>query len=312
MSPSSNLLRIATRKSPLALWQAYYVKDLLIKAHPALTVEILPFVTEGDKRLETSLATIGGKGLFVKELEKALLQNEADIAVHSIKDMPFLLEDALMLGAVCEREDPRDTFVSLTHANLTALPPQAIVGTSSIRRACLLRAARPDITIHSVRGNVGTRLQKLDDDEYDAIILAAAGLKRLNLENRITEFLAVDHWIPAPGQGAIGIECRKDDDTILNYLAVLEHSETRICITAERAVNETLEGSCQLPIAAHALYQGNTLSVSGLVGHPQKNLIIRAEVLGEIHQAKTLGVALAHKLLDLGAHECLAAQRNGP
>lgn len=302
-------LRIATRKSPLALWQAHYVKDLLIKTHPELIVDILPFVTEGDRRLDTSLATIGGKGLFVKELEKALLHNEADIAVHSIKDMPFLLEEALMLGAVCEREDPRDTFVSLTYTHLDALPQKAIVGTSSIRRACLLRAIRPDITVHSVRGNVGTRLQKLDEGQYDAIILAAAGLKRLNLENRIAEFLPVDHWIPAPGQGAIGIECRKNDDMVLSYLAALEHPKTRICVTAERAVNETLEGSCQLPIAAHAMCQGDKLSVSGLVGHPEKNLVIRADVTGEMHEGKALGIALAHQLLDLGAHECLAAQR---
>ncbi|MDF3055006.1 MAG: hydroxymethylbilane synthase [Gammaproteobacteria bacterium] len=299
-------IRIATRKSPLALWQAYYVRDLLIRFHPALTIDIIPFVTEGDRRLDTSLSTIGGKGLFVKELEKALLQNEADIAVHSIKDMPFLLEDSLVLGAVCKREDPRDTLISNTYTSLDTIPPNAIVGTSSLRRACLLRHARPDIIIRSIRGNVGTRIQKLDDNEYDAIILAAAGLKRLHLEKRITEFLEVDAWTPAPGQGAIGIECRKNDEVVLRYLTALEHPETRICITAERAVNETLEGSCQLPIAAHAICKGNTLLMRGLVGHPEKDLLISADVEGEIEQARALGIQLAQKLLGLGAEEYLA------
>jgi hydroxymethylbilane synthase len=304
MTPTPTL-RIATRKSPLALWQAYYVRDALIKAHPKLRIDILEFVTEGDRRLDASLATIGGKGLFVKELEKALLNNEADIAVHSIKDMPFALHTELTLGAVCEREDPRDAFVSNTYSSLETLPKNAIIGTSSTRRTCQLRSLRPDLNIQPLRGNVGTRLNKLDNGEYDAIILAAAGLKRLNLQDRITEYLTVENWIPAPGQGAVGVECRKDDVKTLDYLAALEHQQTRTRITAERAVNESLEGSCQLPIAVHATCEEDQLYINALVGHPEKNTRVTADIVGNAEQARSLGSELANKLLDLGAKDIL-------
>lgn len=299
-------LRIATRKSPLALWQANHVKNKLMTQFPHLQVVLVEFMTEGDQRLDDSLALIGGKGLFVKELEKALLRHEADIAVHSIKDMPFTLPSALTLAAVCEREDPRDAFVSNAYQTVDQLPKHAIVGTSSARRTCLLKSHRPDLNILPLRGNVGTRLNKLDTAEYDAIILAAAGLKRLSEAGRIKHFLEVDDWIPAPGQGAIGIECRKDDALVLEYVAALEHVPTRVCITAERSVNQTLEGGCQLPLAVHARWTSDqTIFIHGFVGNMETNQRIIADIEGNASEAERLGQQLAQTLLDLGAKRFL-------
>ncbi|WP_228410623.1 hydroxymethylbilane synthase, partial [Salmonella enterica] len=247
-----NVLRIATRQSPLALWQAHYVKDALMATHPGLTVELVPMVTRGDVILDTPLAKVGGKGLFVKELEIALLEKRADIAVHSMKDVPVAFPDGLGLVTICEREDPRDAFVSNKYHSLDDLPAGSIVGTSSLRRQCQLAERRPDLIIRSLRGNVGTRLGKLDNGDYDAIILAVAGLKRLGLESRIRTALPPDVSLPAVGQGAVGIECRLDDARTQALLAPLNHSQTALRVTAERAMNTRLEGGGQGPIGSYA------------------------------------------------------------
>lgn len=292
-----NTLRIATRKSPLALWQAHYVKSLLEAAHPQLQVEIIGLMTEGDKLLSTPLVEIGGKGLFVKELEKAILERRADIAVHSIKDMPVALTDRLILAAICQREDPRDAFISRRFACLEDLPSGAIVGTSSSRRSCLLQARRPDLQVENLRGNVGTRLNKLDQGRYDAIILAAAGLKRLDQASRIRTYLDPEEWIPAVGQGAIGIECHENNQLALELLAPLEHPSTRICVTAERAMNLALNGGCQLPIGAYATLAEGELRVRGMVGNLGNNTVLTAQVIGRESAAEELGKTLAQKLI---------------
>ncbi|MFZ2320968.1 MAG: hydroxymethylbilane synthase, partial [Pseudomonas sp.] len=246
-------IRIATRKSALALWQAEYVKACLEQAHPGLLVSLVPMVSRGDKLLDAPLAKIGGKGLFVKELETALLDNEADIAVHSMKDVPMDFPEGLGLFCICEREDPRDAFVSNTFASLDELPAGSVVGTSSLRRQAQLLALRPDLKIHFLRGNVNTRLAKLDAGEYDAIILAAAGLIRLGFGARIRASISVEASLPAGGQGAVGIECRSADAEIHALLAPLHHRETALRVTAERALNKHLNGGCQVPIACYAL-----------------------------------------------------------
>jgi hydroxymethylbilane synthase len=291
-----NTLRIATRKSPLALWQAHHVKNLLEAAHPQLQVEIIGLMTEGDKLLATPLAEIGGKGLFVKELEKAILERRADIAVHSIKDMPVALPDRLILASLCQREDPRDAFISPHFACLEDLPPGAIVGTSSSRRTCQLKARRPDLHVENLRGNVGTRLNKLDKGHYDAIILAAAGLKRLDQALRIRTYFDPEEWIPAVGQGAIGIECHENNHLALELLAPLEHPPTRICISAERAMNLALNGGCQLPIGAYATLSDEELTVRGIIGNLSDNTLSRAKVVGASTAAEHLGKVLAEKL----------------
>ncbi|HVV69864.1 MAG TPA: hydroxymethylbilane synthase [Gammaproteobacteria bacterium] len=298
-------IRIATRKSPLAMWQANYVKTLLIAFHPHITVDILGLLTEGDKLLATPLTQIGGKGLFVKELEKAILEHRADIAVHSIKDLPVTLPDHLILAAVCEREDPRDALVSNQFTSLDDLPQGAIVGTSSSRRACQLHAIRPDLKIENLRGNVGTRLSRLDAGLYDAIILAAAGLKRLEVENRIRAYLDPEIWIPAVGQGAIGIECHRDNASVLNLLTALNHPPTQQCITAERSMNLELNGGCQLPIAGYATLQIEQLTIRGLVGDLENQTLIQSEASGSIEDAANIGAELAHKLLAAGARALL-------
>lgn len=302
-----NNLTIATRKSPLAMWQANYVKDALQAAYPDLQVDIVGLLTEGDKLLASSLAKIGGKGLFVKELEKLLLERRADIAVHSIKDMPVTLPDNLILAAICEREDPRDAFISRHFASIEELPLGATVGTSSSRRSCELKARRADLVIENLRGNVGTRLRKLDEGQYDAIILAAAGLKRLGEADRIRTYLDPQTWIPAVGQGAIGIECHQDNHAVIELLQVLDHPPTRICISAERAMNAALNGGCQLPIAAYATLSGAQLNISGMVGNPQNNSLIKSNLSGSAENAELLGVQLAEKLLNSGAKDILAA-----
>ncbi|MDG9922457.1 MULTISPECIES: hydroxymethylbilane synthase [unclassified Pseudomonas] len=301
----SREIRIATRKSALALWQAEYVKARLEQAHPGLQVSLVPMVSRGDKLLDAPLAKIGGKGLFVKELETALLENEADIAVHSMKDVPMDFPEGLGLFCICEREDPRDAFVSNTYDSLDALPAGSVVGTSSLRRQAQLLARRPDLKIQFLRGNVNTRLAKLDAGEYDAIILAAAGLIRLGFEERIRSSISVDDSLPAGGQGAVGIECRSADSEIHALLAPLHHAETATRVIAERALNKRLNGGCQVPIACYALLEGEQIWLRGLVGQPDGGLLLRAE--GHGIDAEALGVRVAEQLLAQGAEAILKA-----
>lgn len=302
----SREIRIATRKSALALWQAEHVKARLEQAHPGLTVSLVPMVSRGDKLLDAPLAKIGGKGLFVKELETALLENEADIAVHSMKDVPMDFPAGLGLYCICEREDPRDAFVSNTFASLDALPAGSVVGTSSLRRQAQLLARRPDLKIQFLRGNVNTRLAKLDAGEYDAIILAAAGLIRLGFEARIRAFISAEDSLPAGGQGAVGIECRTADAELHALLAPLHHTDTADRVSAERALNKRLNGGCQVPIACYALLDGDELWLRGLVGQPDGGLLLRAEARAPRAAAEALGVQVAEALLAQGAERILA------
>ncbi|MDO6409110.1 hydroxymethylbilane synthase [Pantoea phytobeneficialis] len=299
------IFRIATRQSPLALWQAQYVQQRLMTAHPGLRVELVPMVTKGDVILDTPLAKVGGKGLFVKELELAMLENRADLAVHSMKDVPVDFPEGLGLVTICEREDPRDAFVSNHYDSIDALPQGAVVGTSSLRRQCQLSARRPDLVIRSLRGNVGTRLGKLDAGEYDAIILAAAGLKRLGLEERIRFALPAEISLPAVGQGAVGIECRLDDAELIALLQALNDGDTAVCVRAERAMNTRLEGGCQVPIGSFAVLEGDQLWLRGLVGSPDGSQMITGERRGSRDQAEQMGISLAEELLENGAREIL-------
>ncbi|WP_130833156.1 hydroxymethylbilane synthase [[Erwinia] mediterraneensis] len=299
------IFRIATRQSPLALWQAEYVQQRLMAAHPGLRVELVPMVTKGDVILDTPLAKVGGKGLFVKELELAMLENRADMAVHSMKDVPVDFPDGLGLVTICEREDPRDAFVSNRYDAIDALPPGAVVGTSSLRRQCQLNARRPDLVIRSLRGNVGTRLAKLDAGDYDAIILAAAGLKRLGLEDRIRLALPAELSLPAVGQGAVGIECRLDDHQLITLLQALNDEDTATCVTAERAMNTRLEGGCQVPIGSFAVLEEGELWLRGLVGSPDGSTVVSGERRGPRDQAEQMGISLAEELLDRGARDIL-------
>ena len=300
-------IRIATRKSALALWQAEHVKARLEAAHPGLKVSLVPMVSKGDKLLDAPLAKIGGKGLFVKELETALLEDQADIAVHSMKDVPMDFPEGLGLFCICEREDPRDAFVSNTYDSLDALPAGSVVGTSSLRRQAQLLARRPDLKIHFLRGNVNTRLAKLDAGEYDAIILAAAGLIRLGFEDRIRASITVEHSLPAGGQGAVGIECRVGDAELQQLLAPLNHNETALRVTAERAMNKRLNGGCQVPIACYAILEGEQLWLRGLVGEPDGSRLLRAEQRGSAEDAERLGIEVAEALLAQGAGDILKA-----
>ncbi len=303
---AARTLKIATRKSPLAMWQANFVKDRLEALYPELQVELVPMSTQGDKILDTPLAKVGGKGLFVKELETAMLEGRADIAVHSMKDVPVEFPEGLGLHTICEREDPRDAFVSNRFGQIDELPQGAVVGTSSLRRQCQLRAARPDLVIRDLRGNVNTRLAKLDTGEYDAIILAAAGLKRLEMAHRITAFIEPEQSLPANGQGAVGIECRLDDHELHALLAPLEHPETRIRVLTERAMNRALQGGCQVPIGAYALVEGEEVWLRGLVGSPDGSRVIRDEIRGPLADGEALGHTLAQRLLADGADVILA------
>ena len=298
-------IRIATRHSPLAMWQANFVKSELLKYHPDLTVELLPMKTKGDKILDTPLAKVGGKGLFVKELEVAMLEGRADIAVHSIKDVPVDFPEGLGLTVICERADPRDAFVSNHFSNIDELPQGAVVGSSSLRRQCQLRALRPDLNIKDLRGNVNTRLRKLDEGQYDAIILAAAGLIRLQMQNRIASFIAPEVSLPAVGQGAVGIECRLDDELTIALLKPLEDRQTRLRVTAERAMNLALEGGCQVPIGSFAVLENEQIFLRGLVGSVDGKKIIRKEIKGHQDDAQQLGLQLADQLLACGAKEIL-------
>ncbi|MES1966077.1 hydroxymethylbilane synthase [Psychrobacter sp. AH5] len=326
-------LNIATRQSPLALWQAEHIRDRLSALYPDLTINLLKIVTKGDKILDTPLAKIGGKGLFVKELEQALYEKQADIAVHSLKDVPMQLPEGLTLGVYCKRASPTDAFVSNTYNNIDELPQGAIVGTASLRRQCQIKAYRPDLQIKTLRGNVGTRLGKLDAGEYDAIILATSGLQRIELDERIRSELDIDTCLPAVGQGALAIECRENDNEVLALLAPLNDDKARIRLIAERALNRHLQGGCQVPIAAFAVLQmadaadinsnrnddsGDTLWLRGRVGEEDGSKLLKAEKRVKLtgsqgekeQQANQLGIEVAELLLEKGAGAILAAIYN--
>ncbi|MAK42599.1 MAG: hydroxymethylbilane synthase [Spongiibacter sp.] len=306
----SRTLRIATRESLLALWQAEYIKARLEACHPGLQVELLGMTTRGDQLLDSPLSKIGGKALFVKELEQALLDGRADIAVHSMKDVPMEFPEGLGLAIICEREDPRDAFVSNHYADVDALPQGARVGTSSLRRECQLRARRPDLQISSLRGNVQTRLRKLDDGEFDAIILASAGLIRLELQQRIASFMNVEDSLPACGQGAVGVETRLEDNWVRELLAPLHDADSAAKVMAERAMNTRLQGGCQVPIAGYAITDDSRddhLWLRALVGEPDGSRVLRAELSAPAADPEALGVAVAEALLAQGAGDILAA-----
>jgi hydroxymethylbilane synthase len=303
---------IGTRGSKLALWQAEWVKAELQRRNPGLQVELNKIKTTGDKILDVPLAKVGGKGLFVKEIEEALLAGGADLAVHSMKDVPTEFPEGLHLAVICQREDPRDAFISRREngafriAGFASLPQGAKVGTSSLRRSCQLLSVRPDLSIMQLRGNLDTRLRKLDEGEFDAIILAAAGVKRLGWAARIAEVMSPEMSLPAIGQGAIGIECRINDDFINKLIAPMNHADTSVCVRAERACLKRLEGGCQVPIAAHATLRDGSLAMAGLVGSVSGDRIIRAGVEGRPEDAETLGRKLAEDLLRQGADRILA------
>ncbi len=301
----ANTLRIATRQSPLALWQAEDAATRLREAHPSLQVELLTLVTKGDKLLDSPLAKIGGKGLFVKELENAIYEGRADIAVHSMKDVPAVLPEGLHLACILERENPHDALVSNAYDSLDTLPQGAVLGTSSLRREAQLRKLRPDLQFKTLRGNVNTRLGKLDAGEYDAIVLACAGLQRLKMEARITQELPPELCLPAVGQGAVGIECRADDERVNELLAPLHHQHTATRVRAERAMNYHLDGGCQVPIAGYSLLADGQLWMRGLVGGPQDPRLYEAEATGPEEEAEALGLAVAEALLAQGAGELL-------
>lgn len=306
-----NKIVIGTRGSALALWQAEWVKTGLERLSPGITIELNMIKTTGDKILDVPLAQVGGKGLFVKEIEEALLEGKADIAVHSMKDVPTEFPPGLHLAAICEREDPRDAFISAMHdgrfktGGFEALPHGAKIGTSSLRRSCQILNIRPDLQIAQLRGNLNTRFRKLDEGMFDAIILAVAGVRRLGWEDRITGILPHDISLPAIGQGAVGIECRLGDEFINSIIGPLNHPGTSLCVRAERALLKRLEGGCQVPIAAHASLQNNLIRLDGLVGSVTGDRIIRHSVQGSPADAESLGVQLAERLLSMGAKEIL-------
>jgi hydroxymethylbilane synthase len=302
-------LRIATRGSPLARWQTDYVADLLRRSIQGLEVEVIPITTTGDVQLETSLAKIGGKGLFIKELETAMAENRADLAVHSMKDVPWRLPDGFTIASVLQRADPGDALVSAGSVDLDELRDRARVGTSSLRRQAQVRHLRPDLQIHSVRGNVETRIKKLDDGEFDAVVLAAAGLKRLGLGKRISARLSFEQCLPAIGQGAIGIECRSDNEELLTALKQVEHTGTRRCLDAERALAKGLEASCESPIAAHGEVRDGELLLRGLVASPDGREIVRGRRRGRLADAEWLGQDLAKELLEQGGRDILEEMR---
>lgn len=305
---TTKLLRIATRGSQLALWQAQYVKARLEAAHENLQVELNVIKTRGDKILDVPLAKVGGKGLFVKELETAMLEKRADIAVHSMKDVPMEFPEGLGLAVICEREQPTDAFVSNNFSSFDSLPQGACVGTSSLRRQCNIRNLRPDIKIDFLRGNVNTRLAKLDAGQFDAIILASAGLIRLGMADRIAEQLTIEQSLPAAGQGAVGVECRVDDKETQALLTVLHDEDTTICVTAERAMNRRLNGGCQVPIAGFAvLEEGGQVYLQGMVANPDGDEMLRAELRGPIAEAEQIGIKVADDLLSQGAQAILDA-----
>ena len=298
-------LRIATRKSPLALWQANHVRDALMARNPGLDVELFTMTTQGDKILDTPLAKVGGKGLFVKELELGILEGQADLAVHSMKDVPVEFPDGLGLAAILEREDPRDALISNAFTSIDTLPQGARVGTSSLRRQCQLRACRPDLEVLDLRGNVNTRLAKLDIGDYDAILLAAAGVKRMGWEDRITELLPPEQFLPAIGQGAIGIEIRVADEKVSRIVEALNDERTATRIRAERALNERLQGGCQVPIAGYSEISHGVMVLRALVGRPDGTELVQGVISGKPEDAEELGQVLADDLLSRGAKQIL-------
>src|SRR5262245_44343132 len=308
MSPISPVQRIviASRESALAMWQARHIQERLAALRPGTSLEILGVTTEGDRRLDASLARIGGKGLFVKELEDALASGRADIAVHSVKDVPMTLAPQFALAAIGEREDPRDAFVSNRYSGLDALPAGARVGTSSLRRECQLRARHPGLAIEPLRGNVPTRLRKLDEGRYDAVILAAAGLKRLGLASPIIRLLDPAESLPAPGQGALGIECLQERAELIDLRAGLDHGPTARCVAAERAFSRALAGSCNVPLGAYAEMNGSQLRLRGFVGAPDGSRVVSGELGGPARAPEALGTALAERLKAQGASDILA------
>lgn len=299
------ILKIATRNSPLALWQAEHVKQQLIELHPDLSVELVSMTTEGDRFLDAPLIAVGGKGLFIKELEQALLNGEADIAVHSMKDVTIDLPDELAMPVILKREDVRDVFISNNYKQIEDLPDGAVLGTSSLRRQSQIKALRPGIELKDLRGNVGTRLRKLDDGEYDAIMLAAAGIIRLGLKERITQLIPESVLLPAIGQGAIGIECRAGDTDVHELIAPLNDRETSLCVETERAFSRRLFGGCQLPIAGQASIKGNEINLVGLVARIDGSEVIKSELSGDIEKCDDTGTTLAENLLERGADEIL-------
>jgi hydroxymethylbilane synthase len=298
-------LRIATRKSPLALWQAEHVKARLEHHHPGLKVELVKMTTKGDQILNSPLSKIGGKGLFIKELEQGMLAGDADIAVHSMKDVPYEVPAGFELGAILKRENPFDAFVSNNFNSIDDLPQGAKVGTCSMRRIVQLKDRRPDLEILDLRGNVNTRLKKLDDGEFDAIILACAGLIRLEFEDRIKQQISAEQSLPAVGQGAVGIEIRENDQETLDLIAPLVDAETTYRVNAERAMNAQLEGGCSVPIAGYSTIDGDQITLTGLVGNVESGVILKERVSGHINEAEQLGAALADQLISLGAKDIL-------
>jgi hydroxymethylbilane synthase len=299
-------VRIATRRSQLALWQAWYVRDRLLECHPGIGVEIVELVSEGDRTLDVPLSRVGGKGLFLKELEQAILRGDCDIAVHSMKDVTVELPRGLTIATICPREDPRDAFVSNRYGGLGEMPAGAVVGTCSLRRGCQIRAAFPHLEVRNLRGNVNTRLGRLDDGDYDALILAVAGLMRLEFHQRIRECIDTDTVLPAVGQGAVGIECRQDDDEIRQLLAPLADAGATLRVRAERAANAGLGGGCHVPVAVFAEIGNGDMHVRGLVGEPDGSRILRAEARGDPATAEDLGRQVAEQLLAQGGGEILA------
>jgi hydroxymethylbilane synthase len=300
-----NPIKIGTRGSKLALWQANWVKSALEKKFPSTPIELIIIKTQGDKILDVPLAKVGGKGLFVKEIEQALLTRRIDIAVHSMKDMPADIPQGLCIGAIPERENPVDVFISRNGAGFNDLAAGSVIGTSSLRRGAQLRRARPDIVIRSIRGNLDTRLKKLESENFDALVLAAAGVKRLNLEHKITEYLELDFMLPAIGQGALCIETRKDDAIVGPVVASLDHAPTRTVVAGERAFLNRLEGGCQVPIAGHGRISENQFALSALVAEIDGTRVIKGEKTGPIDSPETTGIALAEELLARGADKIL-------
>ncbi len=298
-------IRVATRKSPLALWQAHYVRDQLRRQHRDVAVELIAMTTKGDRVLDAPLATAGGKGLFLKELEESLLDGRADIAVHSMKDVTVMLPDQLHIPVICERAEPLDAFVSNRFESLQSLSVNARVGTSSLRRQCQLRHAFPGLDVVNLRGNVNTRLAKLDAGEFDAILLAAAGLQRLGMADRITALIDANISLPAVGQGAVGIECRRDDDRVNDLVSPLDHHPTHTRIRAERALNAALEGGCQVPIGGYAELHGQQLWLRGLVGKADGSVVLHGDAVGPADEPEALGRAVASQLIAQGADEIL-------
>jgi hydroxymethylbilane synthase len=300
-----NIIRIGTRGSPLAVWQAEWVRSQLLALHPQYKVELVRIKTTGDKILDVPLAQVGGKGLFVKEIETSLLEKQTDLAVHSMKDMPAEIPQGLCIGVVPERENPLDILISREGHAFKDLPEGARLGSSSLRRGAQVRHVRPDITIHPLRGNLDTRIRKLETEGLDAIVLAAAGVRRLGLEDRITEYIPENIMLPAIGQGALAIEMREDDDATRDLIAPMDHRETRLAVESERAFLGRLEGGCQVPIAAHAKINGDKVDLAGLVAEVDGSVLLRETITGPVDKHEELGVELANQLLERGGREIL-------